>query len=312
MTVHPQVQAMLDKMAAANLPAVHTLSPEAARLQMEETVKARGLDPTPVPRIWQREVPGPAGPIRVRLYRPEEGDRLLPLLVYFHGGGHVIGSIDTHDSVARNLCMGAHCMVASVDYRMAPEAKFPAAAEDSYAATAWLAAHAATIGADGSRVAVGGDSAGANLAAVVALIARDSGGPALALQLLVYPIADYACDTPSYARYAEGYGPLEAEGMYWFRDHYLNGPEDADDWRASPIKATRFDGLPPTHLVTAECDVLHDDGIAYAERLREAGNAVEHVNYPGMIHGFFSWAPMLDDSITAQARAAAALKQAFS
>ncbi len=312
MPVHPQVQTMLDALAAADLPAIEDLTPAAAREQMEAAVRARGIDPTPVGEVAEQKIPGPGGDIRLRIYRPDAAaDAGLPLLVYFHGGGHVIGSLDTHDSVARNLCQGAACIVASVDYRMGPEHRFPAAVDDSFAATVWLHQNAAEIGADPGRIAVAGDSAGANLAAVVALMARDAGAPALRLQLLVYPIADYNLVGESIKTYAKGYGVLTAAGMRWFQQHYLREIGDADDWRASPIKAADLSGVAPALVITAECDVLHDDGAAYATRLREAGVAVEHTEYTGMIHGFFSQAPIFDSAVEAQATASAVLKRAF-
>ena len=235
----------------------------------------------------------------------------LPALVYFHGGGHVIGNLDTHDAVARNLCNGAGCIVVSVDYRLAPEHKFPAAAEDASAAVGWCAAHGAEIGIDPRRMAVGGDSAGGNLAAVAALMARDAGGPAIRLQVLVYPVTDYACDTESYRTYSDGYGMLDARSMRWFRDHYLRGDADRLDWRAAPLRAGDLTGLPPALVLTAQCDVLHDEGEAYARRLRAAGVEVEYRKARGLIHGFFTMAPMIDGAVRAQALVCDALKRAF-
>ena len=242
----------------------------------------------PVASVENRTIPGPAGAIPVRVYRdtdPTEQGR--PVLAWFHGGGHVIGSLDTHDAMARHLCREAACVVVSVDYRMGPEHPFPAAVDDCVAAVRWLAEHGREIGVDPGRLAVGGDSAGGNLAAVAALTARDEGGPALRHQLLVYPVTDYRCRGPSYERYARGYGTLEAESMRWFRRHYLGGPDGADDWRASPLLAADLSGLPPALVITAECDVLRDEGVAYAERLAESGTPCEHAPFPGMIHGFF-------------------------
>jgi acetyl esterase len=255
-------------------------------------------------------IPGPAGTIRVRLYWPEAAPP-RPAIVYYHGGGHVIGSLDTHDFVARNLCAGAEAVVASVDYRMGPEHKFPAAVDDSFTALRWVHANAESLGADPERLGVHGDSAGANLAAVVGLLARDAGTPKLRLQSLVYPIADYNLVGDSYDRYAEGYGILTRQAMVWFRDHYLCSPQDADDWRASPIKASSLAGVAPAIVVTAECDVLHDDGEGYAQALRRAGVAVEYKEYPGMIHAFFGMVPAVDDAMNAQRAVWAAFKRAF-
>jgi acetyl esterase len=194
---------------------------------------------------------------------------------------------------------------------MGPEHKFPAAVEDSFAALKWVHAHANELGADSDRIGVHGDSAGANLAAVVALMARDAGSPRLRLQSLVYPVADYALAGDSYDKFAEGYGVLTRQAMVWFRDHYLRTPKDAEDWRASPIKAANFGGMAPAIVVTAECDVLHDDGERYAEALRRAAVPVEYKEYPGMIHAFFGMVPVVDDAMHAQRLVWTAFKRAF-
>jgi acetyl esterase len=311
--LHPQIEAVLKAQAAAGLRPIEALNPAEARAQMEETARARKAEPLPVARVEERMIPGPEGPIRLRLYWPKEADagNPVPAIVYYHGGGHVIGSLDTHDFIARNLCAGVGALVASVDYRMGPEHKFPAAVEDSFAALEWLHANAAGLGADPERLGVHGDSAGANLAAVVALMARDKGGPRLRLQSLVYPVADYTLSTPSYETYATGYGLLTRAAMQYFQRHYLRSPADAEDWRASPIKAANLGGVAPAIVVTAECDVLHDDGANYAEALRRAGVAVEYREYPGMIHAFFGLVPAVDDAMNAQRAVWAAFKQAF-
>jgi acetyl esterase len=308
--LHPQVQRVLQVMAEANLKPIEAMTPAEARAQMEATAQSRKAEPLPVARVEERMVPGPAGGIRLRLYWPNAAVP-LPAIVYYHGGGHVIGSLDTHDLVARNLCAGAEALVASVDYRMGPEHKFPAAVEDSFAALKWVHAHANELGADSDRIGVHGDSAGANLAAVVALMARDTGGPRLRLQSLVYPVADYGLVGDSYEKFAEGYGVLTGQAMVWFRNHYLRTPKDAEDWRASPIKAASLAGVAPAIVVTAECDVLHDDGEGYAEALRRAGVPVEYKEYPGMIHAFFGMVPVVDDAMNAQRTVWTAFKRAF-
>lgn len=310
MKLHPQIKAGLKALAEANLPALHTLSPADARAQMDAMVRARGGEAAAVGRTEDRTVPGPAGEIPVRVYWPK-ADRPLGALLYFHGGGHVIGSIDTHDRVARNLTAGADVVTVSVDYRMGPEHKFPAAVEDSWAALDWLAANTATLGVETGRIAVAGDSAGANLAAVVALMARDAGSPPLCLQALVYPVADYGLVGDSYKRFDEGYGVLTGKAMTWFRDHYLNDPSEAGDWRASPALAPSLAGVAPAIVVAAECDVLHDDGVRYADALKAAGVPAEHVEYAGMIHGFFGMAPDVDAAVTAQARVVEAIRLAM-
>ena len=311
MPVDPQIQQVIDALAASEFGPVHELTPAQARAQYERMVKARGIEAAPVDTIEDRSIPGPAGALPVRIYRPDLDAPSLPGLVYFHGGGHVIGSLDTHDAVARNLCNGAGCVVVSVDYRLAPEHKFPAAAEDAFAAVRWCATHGAEVGIDHERMAVGGDSAGGNLAAVAALMARDAGGSAIRLQVLVYPVTDYACDTASYRTYAEGYGLLEARSMRWFRDHYLRGEADRFDWRAAPLRAGDLSGLPPALVLTAQCDVLRDEGEAYAQRLRAAAVEVEYRESRGMIHGFFAMAPMIDGAVAAQGLVCEALKRAL-
>ncbi len=308
--VHPQIAEVLKAQAAAKLRPIETLTPAAARAQMEETARARKAEPLPVAQVEDRVIPGPGGPMTLRLYWPN-ATAPVPAIVYYHGGGHVIGSLDTHDFVARNLCGGTGALVASVDYRMGPEHKFPAAVDDSIAALNWVHANAAALGADPDRLGVHGDSAGGNLAAVVALAARDAGRPKLRLQSLVYPIADYAMTAASYETFAEGYGILTRAAMVWFRDHYLRTPDDAEDWRASPIRAATLKGVAPAIIVTAECDVLHDDGLDYAAALRNAWVPVEYREYEGMIHAFFGMVPMVDDAMNAQRAVWAAFKKAF-
>jgi acetyl esterase len=310
-SLHPQIVQALEAMARAQLRPIEAMTPGEARAQMEATARSRNAEPLPVARVDERMVPGPAGDIRLRIYWPH-APAPGPAIAYYHGGGHVIGSLDTHDLVARNLCSGAGAVVASVDYRMGPEHRFPAAVEDSFAALQWLHANAASLGADPDRLGVHGDSAGANLAAVAALLARDAGSPRLRLQSLVYPVGDYMLSGASYDKYAEGYGVLTREAMVWFRDHYLRAPSDAEDWRASPLRAPNFAGVAPAIVVTAECDVLHDDGESYAEALRRAGVPVEYREYPGMIHGFLGMVPVVDDALNAQRRVWAAFLRAFS
>jgi acetyl esterase len=245
------------------------------------------LGPRPeVAQLEERAVPGPGGALRVRVYTPE-APALRPGLLYFHGGGWALCSLDTHDATCRQLANGAGCTVVSVDYRLAPEHKYPAAAEDAYAATCWLAERAAELGVDAARIGVAGDSAGGNLAAVVALMARDRGGPALRHQLLVYPVTDHSFDTDSYRENAAG-PLLTREMMQTFWSFYLADPRHGGQPYASPLRAESLAGLPPATLITAECDPLRDEGEAYGARLAEAGVRVVAKRYAGMIHGFFA------------------------
>ncbi len=310
MALHPQIQQALKAMADARLPAIENLSPTEARAVFDAMAKARGGTPAPTARSEDLAAPGPGGAVPLRVYWPNaEGTR--PAVLYFHGGGHVLGNLDTHDVIARNLCAGSEAVVVSVDYRMGPEHRFPAAVDDSWAAYRWLVANAADLGVDPARIAVCGDSAGGNLAAVVALQARDAGDTAIRMQALIYPVADYGLVGDSYTRYATGHGVLTAAAMEWFRRYYLAAPSDADDWRASPIKAASLSGLPATVIVTAECDVLRDDGVRLAQALRDAGVAVDYKEFAGMIHGFFGMTPAVDDAVNAQRHIADALRRAL-
>jgi acetyl esterase len=308
-TLHPQILQVLEAMARAGLRPIEDLTPAEARAQLEVTAQARNAEPLPVARVEERLIPAPESEIRLRLYWPDRRPP-VPAILYYHGGGHVIGSLDTHDLVARNLCAGAAALVASVDYRMGPEHKFPAAVEDSFGALEWVRANAAGLGADPGRLGLHGDSAGANLAAVVALMARDAGLP-LRLQSLIYPVSDYTLSGASHEKYARGYGVLTRDAMVWFRGHYLRSSADALDWRASPLRAPQLSGVAPAVVVTAECDVLHDDGESYAVALRRAGVPVEYREYSGMIHAFFGMVPVVDDAMNAQRQVWAAFQRAF-
>lgn len=267
--------------------------PEARQATVMRIRKSRTA--APVAGIVNRAIPGPAGDIPIRIYTPE-GVGPFPLLVYFHGGGFVVGSIDGSHDLCRTLCWGAGCTVVSVDYRLAPEHKFPAAPDDCLAATRWAADHAAEFNADPARLAVAGDSAGGNLAAVTALRIRDEGGPPLCGQLLLYPVADYHTPpTPSYLANADGY-LLTREMMVWFWGHYLSHAGEADDPRAAPLRAPDLAGLPPALVITAEFDPLRDEGERYAERLQAAGVPTVLLRYDGMVHGFLLFADLFDES----------------
>lgn len=309
MPVNASTQAVMAAMDAAGIPQTYTLTPPKARevSRFRRTLYQGPIEP--VSSIQDRSIPGPAADIPVRVYTPE-GSGPFPALVYFHGGGWVVGDLDSHDHVCRALANAAGCVLVSVDYRLAPEHRFPAAADDAYAATAWVAANPHEIGVDGSRLAVAGDSAGGNLAAVVALMARDRGGPSIAFQLLVYPVIDYACDTPSYEENAVGYR-LEKADMQYFWEHYVGSPQAGSSPYASPLRASDLSGLPPALVLTAEFDPLRDEGEAYAARLVEAGVPTTLIRYDGVIHGFFGMLGAVDESRQAIDASAEALRRAF-
>jgi acetyl esterase len=308
MPLDPQVRAVLDQLAALNQPPRWTVTPAEARRQYEARV-AMQPPGEPVANVEDRTIPGPSGKIPVRVYTPA-GAGPLPALVYFHGGGWVIGNIHSHDNTCRALANASGCVVVSADYRLAPEHTYPAAAEDCYAATRYVSEHPEEFGAAPGRVAVGGDSAGGNLAAVVPLMARDRGGPSLAFQLLVYPVTDHDYVTASYRENAEGYG-MTARDMVWFWDHYLPNAESGKEPYASPLRAADLRGLPPALVITAEYDVLRDEGEAYAERLKQAEVPVTCTRYDGVHHGFFGLPHLIDKSRQAINQAGEALRHAF-
>lgn len=294
--LNAQTQALLDRLARLGLPSMHTLLPAAARIAYKEGRKFSN-PPTPaVAAVESVAIPSPAGNIAARLYRPTGSERLdrLPVLVFFHGGGFVIGDLDTHDVLCRQLCNGAVCAVIAIGYRLAPEHKFPAAFDDALAATCWIASHAESLGIDPSRIAVGGDSAGGNLAAAVALASRESGGPKLVFQLLIYPLTDQRNIALSYQT-NEGY-LLTRDVIRYYRGHYLNHDAEALDWRASPLVAKDVGGLPPALILTAGFDPLRDEGLEYAQRLRDSGVAVEYRCFEGQIHGFILMGGVIDEA----------------
>jgi acetyl esterase len=310
MPLDPQVQSYLAQMAGLASPSVASLTPQSARALMEAETRSLG-EPPQVGRVENRTIPGPAGEIRIRVTTPE-GDGPFPALVYFHGGGWVVGSIATHDALCRAITNAAGVAVVSIDYRLAPEDPFPAAVEDAYAATEWVASRGETIGVDPSRIAVGGDSAGGNLAAVVALLARDRGGPRLAFQVLIYPITNDDLDSPSYREFAEGY-LLTREAMAWYWEQYVPGSTNHRrcDPAASPLRAEDLSGLPPALVITAGYDVLRDEAEVYAARMTEAGVAVRLSRHDGMIHGFLRRGAIFDQARKALAEIAEALRTAL-
>jgi acetyl esterase len=306
MPLDPQAQAILTAMAA--MPPIDFSTIPAAVFRAAMSGPSMFAPGDAVAQIENREIPGPGGPLRIRIYRPVTGAP-LPITIYFHGGGFVICSLDSHDNICRSLASRAQTLVVSVDYHLAPEAKFPAAVEDAFAAVDWVHAHAAEIGGDASRIAVAGDSAGGNLAAVAAQRSRTQ-GPALCHQLLLYPVTDCGCDSASYKSFADGYY-LTAETMRWFIAHYLPDAQAAGDVRASPLRQRDFSGLPGATVFTAEYDPLRDEGEAYAKALQNAGAAVEAKRWPGQIHGFISMLGAIGAADAALSEAAAALRAAF-
>ncbi len=300
MPLDPQVKQYLDRMQATGRPAAGTISAE----EMRKSRRAEGIM-----LVDDREISGPGGPIPLRVYTPP-GSTPLPILVYFHGGGFVTGDLDITDMTCRILSRWAGCIVVSVNYRHAPEHRFPAAVEDSYAATVWAAENASTLGGDPNRIGVGGASAGGNLAAAVTLMARDNGNPRLVYQYLVYPVTDLTIDTPSKRENGTGYGLTTAQ-MTWYNDQYVPNEADRANPLASPLQATDLSGLPPTLVITAEYDPLRDEGEMYAQRLQEAGVPTQLKRYDGMIHGFMGRALEFDQAKIAFMESANALKSAF-
>jgi acetyl esterase len=310
MALDPQVKALLDMLVAAGGPPLEQMEVPAAReMYLAMRPPIAGAE---VARVEDRRIPGgvDGAPIAVRVYTPRGGDGPFPIVAYFHGGGWVIGDLETHDHWCRTLASGAGAVLVAVDYRLAPEVRFPVAVEDCLAATRWVATNAAALGGDPGRLTVAGDSAGGNLAAVVSQLARDRGGPSIAFQLLLCPATDYGFDTASYRDNADGY-LLTKSGMVWFWHHYLSDPAaQGRDPRASPLRARSLAGLPPAHVVTAEYDVLRDEGEAYAARLREAGVPVTARRYDGQIHNFFTMGHVLSQGAAAADELCGVLRRA--
>jgi acetyl esterase len=291
---------------------VHTLSPADARRFYRERRFFTQAEPAPVASTQDLQADGPHGAIPLRAYRPAgvAADTLLPVLVYFHGGGWTIGDLDTHDVLCRDLANGSGCAVVSVDYRMAPEHPFPAAVDDCLAATRWVRANAVSLRVDARRLAVGGDSAGGNLAAVVCLALRDGGDALPAFQLLIYPATDMRAVAPSHTTNAQGY-VLTADSIAYYRGHYIADPAQWTDWRASPLLAGDHGRLPPALVVTAGFDPLRDEGRQYADALSGAGTKAEYVCFERQIHGFITMGRVIDEANTAVALCAAALRRAL-
>ncbi len=312
MALDPEAQNLLNLMAAANRPAWISLTAAAAR---EQYLSTRAPAQGPLPQgvtVTNRTIPGPTGAIPVRLYRPDSAaaEARLPALVFAHGGGWVFGNLDSHDVLCAQLAIGAGIAVFAIDYRLAPEARFPGAFDDVVAGLTWVAANGASLGIDASKLAIGGDSAGGNLAAAVALWARDNGGPKLKLQMLAYPVTDGVARAESYRLFNDGYG-LNAPTMEWFFDHYTPDKATRDGWRVSPLRAKSLANLPPALVVTAGYDPLRDEGRAYAWRLQKEGTVADLVEFGGMLHGFLSSPMLLHGARRGTAICAAALREAL-
>lgn len=316
MPLNPKIEQVLDMIARAKRPKLHEMTAQAARASYEKSAPILEIASAPMFAVEDLRIPTRDGAtIRARLYQAVEPSwaEPAPALIYYHGGGFTVGSVDTHDALCRMFARDGKCTVLSVDYRLAPEHKFPTAVNDAFDALVWLHAHAAEFGIDAGRLAVGGDSAGGTLATVCAVLARDA-GIALSLQLLIYPGTTGYQETDSHSRLADGF-LLSGETIQWFFDQYVREASDRDDWRFAPLDGTRgapqFGGLAPAWIATAEYDPLSDEGDAYAQKLRDHGNEVTLRRYPGMIHEFFKMGGFVPDVAHAHAEAAAALRRAF-
>ncbi len=308
MPLDPAAKAMMENMKAAGMPELDSLPPVQLREATAKMFAATRGAPQAIAKVEDRTIPGPAGKIPVRVYTPA-GKTPMPVLVFFHGGGFVIGDLESHDAACRALANQAGCVVVAIDYRLAPEHKFPAAVDDCYAAVKYVSEHATEFGADPKRLAVGGDSSGGNLSAVVSILARDQHGPQVAFQLLVYPATDMACNTYSHRTFTDYF--LTDKSIRYFLGHYLRDEADKSDPAASPALAADHHGLPPALIITAEFDPLRDEGEAYGEKLRAAGVKAKVSRYDGMIHGFFTMGNVLPQGNQAIAEAASALKSAL-
>jgi acetyl esterase len=313
MALDPESQRLIDLMAAANRPAWNTLSPADARaLYLALRPAAQGPLPDGIAVSNRRIATKDGGSVPVRLYRPDRlsPEAKLPALLYAHGGGWVFGNLDSHDVLCAQLAIEAGIAVLAVDYRLAPETRFPGAFDDVVTALQWLATNGPAIGVDPNKLAIGGDSAGGNLAASVAIWARDHKGPKLKMQLLAYPVTDIVARTESYTSFADGYG-LNAATMEWFIDHYTPDKKTRADWRVSPLRAQSLANLPPAIVVTAGYDPLRDEGRAYAWRLQQEGTVADLIEFGGMLHGFLSSPMLLHGARRGTSLCAAALREAL-
>jgi acetyl esterase len=303
MPVHPQVAIAIER--AGDLPT--DLAPADLRIAYERQRLTLLPEKPQVAITYQLSIPSDYGPIPARFYRATRDKAPCPLLVFFHGGGFMLGTLALYDTACRRLAVAGECAVLSVDYRLAPETIFPGAVLDAYAATRWAFEHAELLNIDPAKIAVGGDSAGGNLAAVVAQMAQDSGEFSVALQVLIYPMTDQSREYPSYERNESGY-MLTRKALHWFMDNYIPDPRDRSDPRASPMLRESLKGLPPALIIAAEFDPLVDENEAYARRLKEAGVATDYVCFPGMIHPFFTLGGVVEDAAKAEAMIGTALR----
>jgi acetyl esterase len=308
----PHARALLDLITERRVPPTHTLSPADARSAYRDRRFFTQPDAPVVADVRTLQAPGPDGAVPLRFYRPEGLPPEAPVLVYFHGGGWTIGDLDTHDVLCRELATGAGCALIAVDYRLGPEHRFPAAVNDALAATRWVQSQAAALGVDPARLALGGDSAGGNLAAVVALALRDEGGDAAPprLQVLIYPATDMRCGAPSHQQNGDGY-LLTRDTIAYFRGHYVAEPSQWADWRASPLLHADLSRLPPALVLTAGFDPLRDEGLAYADALSAAGTPAQYVCFERQIHGFITMGRVIPEARTAVDLCTAALRRAF-
>lgn len=309
MTINPQCLEVL-KAAAVGVSIFDAPDATEARARYAASTDVFAPPAPSLKSVQNRMIGGPGGNLRIRIYTPEGDDEPLPALLFFHGGGWVVGDLNTHDAMCRILTEGARCITIAVDYRMGPEHKFPAALEDASAALTWVRNNAETLGTNSARIAVAGDSAGGNLSAALALANRDRNGPKLCFQLLIYPATDMTATSGSRVEHGEGTN-LTTDAMDWFEERYLRTPEDRNDFRASPLLAEDHSGLPPALIQTAEYDPLRDEGKAYADKLTAAGVHADYVCYPGMIHGFARMGALVDMGLDALHDGAAALRAAF-
>lgn len=296
-TLDPSAAAIAKIMKESGRPAIHTLLPPQARAQFAGVQAAVQSDPPHMQSVENMRISTSHGEIPLRVYIPLTLPQGITAagLVFYHGGGWVLGDLESHDAVCKQIAARAGIVVVAVDYRLAPEHKFPAAVDDCIAATAWVAQNATSLGIDPDKLLVGGDSAGGNLAAVVAIHARDHAGPRIAAQLLVYPVTDLAMDTPSHSDPEAGVS-LTHEAMRWFCDHYLADQSEIGDWRLSPLKAPSLENLPPAFVSTCGADPLHDEGEEFARRLRDAGNLVVHSDYRGQFHGLLNMGRVIPEA----------------